>query len=132
MSKLKIEKQYVTEKKELTEKDLLLGILWEGDLELHTNKERMKTNSFGERIFHGDTILSIILGLFQNNIPQLEIVEFTSAYKQPVFIGESIWGSFRLVEKNDTSVHFEFVGLKENEEVVSTGTVKLIKGGDKN
>lgn len=47
-----------------SERDLLLGILWEGDHQLHTNKPGMKETPFGTTIAHGNTVTSKILGQF--------------------------------------------------------------------
>jgi acyl dehydratase len=123
-----------TEKCPVTERKMILGILWEGDLELHTNKERMIQSSFGERIVHGDAVTALVTGLFLHSEPfslfKWKIENIECAYLRPVYIDDEITGYFEVTEKimsNSGSCQFRFAfkAMKSNEEVVSSGHVSI-------
>lgn len=122
-----IENSLITEKKSIKESHLIMGILWEGDLELHTNKERMINNPFGERIIHGDTITAILFGMLFHTKPlinfQWRIDKFQCSYVRPVYINDIIFGVFNNISQDTEQgvFEFEFEGYKQNDELVSTG-----------
>lgn len=121
-----------TSRVQMKEQHLGFAIMWEGDLELHTNKEKMKQSFFGERILHGDTVTAILLSSLQNVEPfskgNWKIIRFHCSYQAPVYIGEQIWGEFTLVENQQNSyLTFQYKGWKGTRKLVSTGEVTLSK-----
>ena len=61
---LKLGQGFQTEDRTILERDLILGFLWEGDSQIHSDKEMMKESQFGERIMHGNSVTSMALGMF--------------------------------------------------------------------
>lgn len=126
-----IEQSLITEKKPIKESDLIMGILWEGDLELHTNKERMINNPFGERIIHGDSITAILFGLLFSTNPLTKykwyIDKYQCSYRRPVYINDIIFGKFSNVNQDRERgvLEFEFEGFKQNDELVSSGKLSI-------
>ena len=126
-----IENSLVTEKKIIKESHLIMGILWEGDLELHTNKERMINNPFGDRIIHGDTIIAMLFGMLFRTSPltksQWRIDKFQCSYVRPVYINDFIFGVFNNISQDNEqgALEFDFKGYKQNDELVSTGKLYI-------
>jgi acyl dehydratase len=125
-----------TNKTYIHEKHLLLGILWEGDLEIHTNKERMSHSAFGERILHGDTITGILFGqLFQTDPISHNswvIKEYQCSYLRPVYIGDVIKGVFLKIQEEieDSAVIFKYEGLNQKNEIVTSGNITISLRGE--
>lgn len=131
--KSKVEKGegVVMKKKEITEKELILSVLWEGDLELHTNKEKVKSGMFGERILHGDAVLAIVLGEIRNmhrlSDEEWTIENFSSSYRRPVYVGDFIWTEFRTIGIAESHrLKLSFNAYKNDNEVIMQGDVCLI------
>jgi acyl dehydratase len=117
----------------MTEEKLILGILWEGDLELHTNKELMSKSSFGERIVHGDTVTTLMTSLFLQTQPistfNWRIKQVSCSFLRPVYIYDEIMGRYTLTKiESDDHYSFEYQVINKNDEMVSSGTITIAKG----
>ena len=135
MDSLYVNRIITTEKRLVTEKALLMSILWEGDLELHTNKVKMEKSHFGKRILHGDAVVAMLMGLIRQKGFFLEkywsLKGFSAEYKQPLFVGESIKGTVKVQEIKDGKVGCVFGVHKETGESVSSGKLLFfIKTGE--
>lgn len=67
----------------ITENHLLLPMIWEGNLNIHSNMPLMESSRFKSVILHGDTIFTLAISLIEKQeIPFTKIHEFTSYYKK--------------------------------------------------
>ncbi len=105
-----------TEEKLFSERDLLLGILWEGDAQLHTNRPGMTKTPFGSTIVHGNSVTSIILGQLLNNhfksAEKIKVRDLRIKYLAPVHVGDLIKGIFVIEEKNNKESFSEYITMK--------------------
>ncbi|NME06958.1 hypothetical protein HF876_14110 [Psychrobacillus sp. BL-248-WT-3] len=86
-----------TNQLEITEYHLLLPMIWEGDLNLHSNKPFMENSSFRHFILHGDTIFNLAICLIEKQeSPFTHILEFESSYKRSVTVGDKIYVIYEL------------------------------------
>jgi len=124
---------FETEEKIFTERDLLLGILWEGDCQLHTNRPGMAKTPFGSTIVHGNSVTSMVLGRFLKHTlkvsKQFSLKELEVNYLAPVHIGDLVKGFFVLENRNSFShrqmLNLSFEIFKNKEVCVSKGTVLI-------
>ncbi len=122
-------------KRPFTERNMILSILWEGDLEIHTNKELMSDSTFGQRIVHGDAVTTMVAGLLFHTAPfsstKWNIEILTCSYQQPVFIDDVITGIFtvsakEIINTDSYKFCFDYQAMKNGEVVVSTGTITIV------
>ena len=120
-----------------SERDLLLGILWEGDHQIHTNKLGMKETPFGSTIAHGNTVTSKILGQFIRtqfgSNEEINVKEIRMSYLAPVRVGDSIKGIFEVEEQNidlDATVEkcLAFEIIKDEQTPVCRGKMTIVVG----
>jgi acyl dehydratase len=123
-----------TEEKLFSERDLLLGILWEGDAQLHTNNPGMQATPFGSTIVHGNSVTSMVLGrLFNGHFGSAEKVsvkELTVSYLAPVHVGDLIKALFEVEEQQNilnTAARFtmSFEVIKNEQTRVSKGKMTI-------
>jgi acyl dehydratase len=123
-----------TEEKLFSEKDLLLGILWEGDAQLHTNRPGMKETPFGSTIVHGNSVTSMVLGqLFNSHFRSAEKVivkELSVNYLAPVHVGDFIKAIFEVEEQISNSntskkLTMSFEVIKNEQTRVSKGKMTI-------
>jgi acyl dehydratase len=125
---------FETEERVFSERDLLLGILWEGDCQLHTNGPGMVKTPFGSTIVHGNSVTSMVLGqLFRSHFKSTEkisVKELNINYLAPVHVGDLIKGVFMLADQhknlNDPeTMKIDFEVFKNTETRVSKGTLSI-------
>ncbi len=117
-----------------SERDLLLGILWEGDHQIHTNKPGMKETPFGSTIAHGNTVTSKILGQFirtqYRSSEEITVKELRMSYLAPVRVGDSIKGIFEeeQIIHLDASVekYLAFEIIKNEHTPVCKGKITIV------
>ena len=86
-----------TNQLEITEYHLLLPMIWEGDLNLHSNKPIMENSSFRQIILHGDTIFHLATSLIEKQeSPFTHIQQFSNSYKKSVSVGDTIHSTYEL------------------------------------
>lgn len=125
---------FETEEKLFTQKDLLLGILWEGDSQLHTNSHGMAKTPFGSTIVHGNSVTSMVLGqllrVHFKSAEKIKIRELNVNYLAPVHVGDVVRGVFVLEEShknlnNSEILRMNFEVLKNKQTRVSKGSVSI-------
>jgi acyl dehydratase len=125
---------FETEEKIFSERDLLLGILWEGDAQLHTNSPGMTKTPFGAPIVHGNSVTSMAIGqLFDLHFRSAKIIrvsELDISYLAPVHVGDSIKGVFMIEEQqkkpnNSEILTMTFEVIKNKQTPVSKGKITI-------
>jgi acyl dehydratase len=122
-----------TQEKVFSEKDLLLGILWEGDSQLHTNAPGMAKTAFGSTIVHGNSVTSMVIGeLLRGFIPtktKVTVRRLNVSYVGAVHVGERIRGIFEIKERRQGEkgeiLEMNFEVLKNGESRVSKGALSI-------
>ena len=122
-----------TKEKVFSEKDLLMGILWEGDSQLHTNAPGMAESPFGSTIVHGNSVTSMVIGeLLRTHFTSKEkitVQQLNVSYMGAVHVGERIWGIFEIKGKRQGEkgeiLEMNFEVLKNGEIRVSKGTISI-------
>lgn len=126
---------YTADETVYTERELILGILWEGDLEIHSNAELMKTNAFGRPIAHGDggaaksAAQLLKMDLFQDK-DAIRFKKIGAAYVSPTYVGDRITFKFTVARKDNlhdgsTEVELLTETTKNNGEAVAKGSMIL-------
>ena len=104
---LDIERVFVSRGRTVTEADIVAFAGLSGDFfELHTNEEFAKQSMYGRRIAHGALVFSLSTGLTaQMSLISEAVLAFYGLdrlrFTQPVFIGDTITVSKRVVEKKE-------------------------------
>ena len=132
-------KIYETTEVVFSEEDLIVGILWEGDLEIHTNMEQMKTSVFGERIVHGDSVAAKAIGQILNfdifkwaTTFDLKMAKYS--FLSPVYIDDNLGVSFMVESKENKgekegwqfNINFEVFKNTTEKKTVSKGGILLV------
>lgn len=114
---LEVGNVFETEEIIFPEKNLILGFLWEGDLQIHSNSQVMAGHPFGDKIVHGSSVVSMTLGLFLKMEPIGDAVaklqEINTSYVNPVYVEDAIKARFQIdskqqVSDNAVSIAFHF------------------------
>lgn len=101
----------------ITESHLLIPMIWEGDLNIHSNVEWMKNSNFNNIILHGDTSLSIAIHLIEQHIEKsISYDTVVSKYKSFLCLNDEVSANYH-IEKN----RLTFVLLKQK-------TVEILEG----
>lgn len=129
---------FTTPARTITESDIVLYSGLSGDYNpLHTDEEFAKTTQFGTRIaagMLGRIVLSGLitrLGIFEGTV--LANLELTSwRFTAPIFIGDTIHGALRVVDRRRTSagdrgvVEFGIDVPNQHGEIVQTGQQRVL------
>lgn len=103
----------------ITENHLLLPMIWEGNLNIHSNIPLMESSRFKSVILHGDTIFTLAISLIEKQeIPFTKIHEFTSYYKKSITVGDEIYVVYRL-----RGEVLRFSVYKKEDELVMEGSL---------
>ena len=130
-----------TASRTITEADLVNFAGVSGDFNhLHTDSERMRESSFGERIAHGALVFSISTGLlWQTRKRPSHVVAFYGVdrlrFVAPVFVGDTIGVTTEVVEKEPRDhpvasgvIRYEVtVSNQEGETVLSCELLSLVR-----
>ncbi len=109
----------------ITETHLLLPIIWEGDLNIHSNEPLMKKSRFQNIILHGDTIFSLATALVEKQeCPFSYIYELETTYKKSVTIGDKIYVEYKIHSLQKYS-KVSFNLYKNKHELVMNGSLKV-------
>ncbi len=123
-----------------SERDLILGILWEGDAQLHTNVPGMEKTSFGITIVHGNSVTSKVIGrLFKTHFKSAEeitVSEIDVAYLGAVHVGDTIQGKFQVEDLESPAgrpkkLSMTFEVTKNGQQVVSKGSMRIEAAGNR-
>lgn len=107
----------------ITESHLLLPIIWEGDLNIHTNERLMKQSRFQNIILHGDTVFSLATALVEKQEARFTFLyEFDTAYKRSVTIGDQIFVEYNMIIVEQQR-KLEFTVYKNDRELVMEGAL---------
>jgi acyl dehydratase len=129
-----------TQEQVFSERNLILGILWEGDAQLHTNKPGMEKTPFGTTIVHGNSVTSMVVGqLFRQHFGEADkiaVSEINVSYVGAVHVGDSIKGIFHVEECNKHSnssgtLTMTFEVVKNRQNVVTKGKTTIEIEGKK-
>ncbi|MEK3979064.1 MaoC/PaaZ C-terminal domain-containing protein [Psychrobacillus sp. FSL K6-2836] len=113
----------------ITECHLLLPIIWEGDLNIHSNSPLMKQSRFGDVIMHGDTVFSLATGLVEKQESRYTyIYEFETSYKRSVTIGDEIFVEYKITRTDVNNLHFSV--YKNGSELVMDGSLQFSYGNE--
>ncbi|WP_277585315.1 MaoC/PaaZ C-terminal domain-containing protein [Psychrobacillus antarcticus] len=107
----------------ITESHLLLPIIWEGDLNLHSNEPLMRQSQFQNIILHGDTVFSLAIALVEKQEVEFTFInEFDTIYKRSVTLGDKIFVEYNMIII-DRHRKLEFLAYKNDRELVMEGTL---------
>lgn len=107
----------------ITESHLLMPIIWEGDLNIHTNVPLMKNSLFQDIILHGDTVLSLAISLIEKQESKIvEIDEFEARYRKSVTVGDEIYAQYETIVEGE-QVKLNFSVFNKKEELIIEGFV---------
>lgn len=82
---------------EVLHNHLLIPIIWEGDLRLHTDKVHMKNSLFKQNIIHGDTTINLTVHLIRTHLRQpIQIVTMKNKFLKAVYIEDEIYVEYLL------------------------------------
>ncbi len=121
----------ITEERVFSERDLLYGILWEGDSQLHTNGPGMAKTPFAATIVHGNSVTSMVVGqLLRSRFPaakKVTVRELNISYVGAVHVGDRVRGIFEPLGRGGSGeiVRMNFEILKNEGTRVSKGTLAL-------
>lgn len=126
-----------TAETEFKEDKLLIGILWEGDLEIHTNASAASTTPFGACIAHGDSVLAISLGSLFKTKPlfglRVELQKVCCSFTGPVYVGDVLKARFEITKaysrENDNIVEADFITVKNGHTPVLSGKCSVVVHG---
>jgi len=131
---LEVGQVFETDEKVFPERSLILGILWEGDLQIHSDSQVMVTHPFGDKIVHGSSVTSMALGLLFKMEPiagtRIELKEMSCSYVKPVYVEDVIKACFKITSKQkvtDNTGHlaFNFEIFKNDKDVVCDGVIVI-------
>lgn len=109
----------------ITESHLLLPIIWEGDLNIHSNELLMKQSRFQNIILHGDTVFSLAIALVERQEARFTFLyEFDTIYKRSVTIGDKIFVEYNMVIMEQQR-KLGFLVYKNDRELVMEGTLLI-------
>lgn len=115
-----------TQKITLTERHLLIPMIWEGDLELHSNRKRMEQSIFGKPILHGDTVLSLAIQLIlEDSKVKGEIFAFSSKYKKSSSVGDELQVFYEKIPINESRERISFEARNHQDDVVLSGSLTI-------
>lgn len=126
---LDVERVFVSRGRTVTEADIVAFAGLSGDFfELHTNEEYAKQSMYGRRIAHGALVFSLSTGLTaQMSLINEAVLAFYGLdrlrFTHPVFIGDTITVSKRVVERKELDagrglVTFETKVVNQHGEIV--------------
>ncbi len=121
----------------ITDADIMTFANLAGDFnQIHTDAEYAKTTQYGQRISHGLLIQAIASGLVvQTGVLEGTVValrEMTCKFSAPVFIGDSIRVTLKVVEKkamrrlNVGNVLVQFRVIKQDDTIVQRGNWRFL------
>lgn len=125
---------FMTDETPFSERNLILGILWEGDLQIHSDSEAMITHPFGAKIVHGSSVASVALGLLFKMYPiagtRIGLKEIHCSYVKPVYVEDNIKAYFKVTSReeiSDNTVHlaFNFDIFKNDKDLVCKGDIVI-------
>jgi acyl dehydratase len=131
---LEVGQVFKTEEKIFPERNLILGMLWEGDLQIHSDTQVMAAHPFGEKIVHGSSVTSMTLGLLFKMEPiartKIELKELSCSYVKPVYVEDVIKACFKITSKQKVSdnkghLAFNFEIFKKDRDVVCDGAIVI-------
>ena len=101
---------------------------------LHMNEEAAQAGYFGRRLVHGPTVLGIMQGTLGNAVTGtgIAMVEALFRFRTPVFIGETINYTWKVIARDDKPRHngglvtFEGICRKNEDEIVIEATDKVL------
>lgn len=112
-----------TEYLSITESHLLMPIIWEGDLNIHSNVPLMKNSLFQDIILHGDTVFSLAISLIEKQESTIiEIDEFEARYLKSLTVGDEIYSQYETVVEGE-QVKLNFSVFNKKEELIIEGFV---------
>lgn len=132
--KIKVGTILETPEKLFSERNLLMGILWEGDAQLHTNKPGMEKTPFGTTIVHGNSVASIAIGqlfhTFLGEASKIRIIEMNVNFVGSVSVGDFIKGVFtiegqQIRQNNSETLTMIFDIFKNKQTVVHKGKMSI-------
>jgi len=131
---LQVGKVFETEEKVFPEKNLILGILWEGDLQIHSDREVMAEHPFGDRIVHGSSVTTMALGLLFEMDPirntKMKLKQMSCSYVKPVYVEDAIKARFQIISKQVVSdstvdIAFNFNVFRKDKDLACKGDVVI-------
>lgn len=116
--------QHSTSTYTIKESHLLLPMIWEGDLNIHSNVEMMRNSKFNDIILHGDTGLSIAISLIEKDLGKpIFFNTITSRYKSIIRLHDKVFVSYQI---NNNQIPFSL--LNQNNIEILQGKIQDIEG----
>ncbi len=116
--------------KTVSETDVYLFAGISGDFNpLHVNEQYARTTPFGARVAHGPLTQSLAFPLLGTKLPGLGTIaiEVSTRFKAPVYIGDTITVTGRVVEKIEKKkwVQISLMWRNQKAEVVAEGSATV-------
>lgn len=109
----------------ITVSHLIIPMIWEGDLNIHSNVEIMKNSMFQGIILHGDTGLSIALQLIEQHLQKAPSYRtLTCKYKSSLTLNDELVVNYQI-----SGNKLSFVLLKQQAIEVLQGELLGIEVG---
>lgn len=119
----------ITKKIPIVESHLLLPLMWEGDLELHTNREKMSKSRFKDAILHGDTVLSIAIQLvLEEGRGWVDISSFSASYRKSVSVGDELYIVYHPRNSDSHRKQIDFEAINQRDELILSGSFSVTGG----
>ena len=108
----------------ITESHLIFPMIWEGDLNIHSNVEVMQDSNFQHVILHGDTSLALAISLIEKGLGKsITYHSISSRYQSYVCLHDEVYTIFQI---NDDMLTFSLINQKET--VIVHGQLTGIEG----
>lgn len=92
---------------------------------MHVNKEYVAKTFFKQPIVHGPLITGMVAPVLGMELPGLGtvLVELQTRYRAPVFFGDTVTASIKLIEKDEEKnrATFQCLWTNQNEQTVAEG-----------
>lgn len=93
---------------------------------IHFDKEEARKAGFPDRIAHGMLTMALCSRLCSPWLTkQYFVAEFNTTFRYPLFLGDSLHITGRVLEENDQYVYVTFSGENGTGKIVVLGEVKL-------
>lgn len=110
------------------ESHLLLPLIWEGDLELHTNREKMSKSRFKDTILHGDMVLSLAIQLvLEDGRSWGDICSLSATYRNSVSVGDELYVVYYQRNKDFHRKQINFEAINQREELILEGCFSVTR-----
>ena len=107
----------------ISETHLLIPMIWEGDLSIHSNVPEMKQSLFKDIILHGDTGFALAIQLLENALKgKLLYKGIITKYRAPLLLHDTVFVRYK---RTKTELLFQL--LNTSSVVIVDGELRSIE-----